>query len=396
MPAVLDGIRVLDFSRYIAAPVACGLLADVGAEVIRIEAPGGEEDRTLGPRAPSGGPIWYAIWNHHRRGITLNLRAEAGQDLALRLIKCADVVVHNFVPGTTLAQFLDYERLRPVNPSIVVAAVSAYGQTGPWANLGGFDSLIQGISGVMSLTGLPGGPPLRTGLSWVDFSAAYNTALGVMFALYHRARTGLGQLVDVGLLDTAVFPVIAQGILAEYLLNGAARRQIGNETWYGYINLFRAKDGWITISPAVDSQFRRLVRAIGRPELAEDPRFATPVDRFAHREVLNEILEPWVAERTLAEVTAEMERAHVPVGPANTVEAVAANPQLAARGMIVPVGRPGAAPIPTPGFPLKLSRTPASVEGPAPEVGEHNDEVFGALLGLDAAEIAALRERQII
>lgn len=394
--AVLSGIRILDFSRYIAAPLACGLLADMGAEVIRVEPPGGDEDRTVGPVAPDGRPVWFNTWAHGRQGITLDLRQDAGRALLRRLVRCADVVVHNFTPGSRQASWLGYDALRSENPSVIVAAVSAYGQTGPWAARGGFDSLIQGVCGVMSLTGFPGGPPVRPGAPWVDVSYGYNTALGIMFALFERARSGLGQLVDVGLLDNAVFPLIVQGMISEMRLTGAARTAIGNESWYTYLNTFQARDGWVTISPSVDSLWRRLAEAIERPELAEDPRFRGHLDRFAHREILNEILGAWVRDRTVADVTERLNAARVPCGPVATLAEMAENPQVAAREMLIEIASDHAPTATVPGYPIKFSRTPAHVGGAAPAIGEHNFGVYGELLGLSNADLAGLHSTGVI
>ncbi len=396
MTSALDGIRVLDFSRFVAGPICCCLLADMGAEVTRVETPDGEADRDVGPFSPQGERIWFAAWGHHKRGITLDLQRQEGKDLALRLIALSDVVVHNFTPGSPQADFLDHTRIREIDPTIVVAAISAYGQNGPWSSLPGFDGAIQALSGVMSLTGSPDGPPTRTGITWVDFSTAYNTALGIMFALYHRSRTGLGQMLDVSLLDNAVFPVVAQGTISEFKLNRAMRCQLGNEGWYTYGNTFKAKDGWVVIQPGVDSQWRKLANAIGRPELAEDPRYKGNLDRFANRKSINKIIEEWLSNKTVQEVGEALEAARVPWGPVHTVADVVRNPQLEVRNMLVDVSRPGKESFTVPGFPLKLSLTPASVEGAPPLLGEHNMEVYKGLLGLSSDEIEKLREQCVI
>lgn len=389
MSPVLDGIRVLDFSRYIAAPTACALLADAGAEVVRVEAPGGEEDRRIGVMGPQGQPMWFAGTGRHKRAITLDLRNEAAMPLLGDLVRLADVVVHNYAPGSPQAALLHYDALAGANPSIIVAAVSAYGQTGPFAEKTGFDVTVQATAGMMDLTGQDDGPPTRSGVAIGDFLAAYNAAFGVMLALWERNASGLGQMVDVGLFDSTVFPVISQAMVSELRHTGRARRRIGNGSWYSFVDSFEALDGTVMICPAIDSQWRRLARTVERADLLDDPRLRDNPSRFERRAELGAIVQAWVGQRTVDEVVAAMDEARVPCSRVLTVPEMAEHPQVHARGMLVEVGRDGEDTMTVAGFPVKLSRTPATVEGPPPDVGEHNAWAYGELLGLDAAKLAA-------
>ena len=389
MSPVLDGIRVLDFSRYIAAPTACALLADAGAEVVRVEAPGGEEDRRIGVMGPQGQPMWFACTGRHKRAITLDLRNEAASPLLHDLVRLADVVVHNYAPGSPQAALLHYDALAGVNPSIVAAAVSAYGQTGPFAEKTGFDVTVQATAGMMDLTGQADGPPTRSGVAIGDFLAAYNAAFGVMLALWERNASGLGQMVDVGLFDSTVFPVISQAMVSELRHTGRARRRIGNGSWYSFVDSFEALDGTVMICPAIESQWRRLARTVDRADLLDDPRLRDNPSRFEHRAELGGIVQAWVGRRTVDEVVAAMDGARVPCSRVLTVPEMAEHPQVHARDMLVELGREDEDTMTVAGFPVKLSRTPATVEGPPPHVGEHNAWAYGELLGLDAAALAA-------
>jgi crotonobetainyl-CoA:carnitine CoA-transferase CaiB-like acyl-CoA transferase len=372
------------------------MLADMGAEVIRVEGPQGEEDRTLGPFSPEGRKMWFSCTGHHKKGITLDTRKPEGRELADRLIEKADVVVHNFAPGSRPSEFLAYDRLRLIKTDIIVAAVTAYGQTGPWARYTGFDGLLQALSGMMSITGFPGSPPVRSGVTVVDISAGYNTALGIMFALYHRQLTGQGQNVDVGLLDCSIFPIAAQGMVSEYKLNGVARGPIGNQSWYTMVNTYETRDAWVVLSPALDSQWQKLAELIGRPEMIDDPRFDTNLNRYYNREPINELLGAWMAAQTAEEALGKLRAARIPAEKVHNIGEMTQNTQVAAREMLVDLGRPGEEAHTVPGFPIKMSLTPATVEGPAPLIGEHNDEVYEELLDLTPSQIAAYREQGVI
>jgi len=395
MDGALNGIRVLDFSRYKAAPYCAQLLGDMGAEVIRVERPGGGEDRELGPFTPEGDSLYTLFTCRNKLGITLNLRAPQARDLVHRLVARSDVVVENFNPGGEEARALDYAVLSQVNPRLIQVSITGFGQDGPYSRRTAFDTIAQGMSGAMSITGFPGSPPLKAGVNYVDFSAGVYAALGVCLALYQRERTGQGQLVDIGLLDVAVS--FMESTFAEYACLGEVRPQLGNRNFFtAPFDCFQTRDGYVFIAVVGEGVWRRFLRAIGREELAADPRFRNDHARSRHSRELSELVAPWMAQRTVAEVVDIMERAQVPCGPVNTIPQAYADPQVRARHMVMEVNHGRWGRVPLIGNPLKLSRSPATVRHTAPAVGEHNHQVYGELLGLTAEEIARLHAQGVI
>lgn len=396
MPRVLEGIRILDFSRYAAGPVASMILADIGAEVIRIEKPGGEDDRTLPPFAPNGTGTFFMNCSRHKKCITLNLGQDESHRIIDRLVEKADVVIHNFLPGTKEWKLLEYECLKDVNPSIILAVVTGFGLSGPYAERPGFDSVAQAMCGSMSISGFPSNPPIRAQVPWVDCLTASLCALGIMFALYNRIKTGKGQIVDVSLLDCAVFAFAIRGLLTDYQLNGVEPHQIGNNSSYiAPGNLFKAKDGWVMLTAAVDPLWKRMAKMIGKADLVDDHRYQDILSRFENRDSLNTIIGEWTSERTIDEVLGVMARAHVPAGPVYTVKEVVNDPQVKEREMLVENSYSGGKALLS-GLPIKLSRTPGKAEGPVSGVGEYNEEIYHELLGLDSGEISRLKDRGII
>ena len=396
MSSVLEEIRILDFSRYASGPVATMILADMGAEVIRIEKPGGEDDRKVPPFSPRGTGLLFMNCSRHKKCITLNLRHKESQGILEGLVKKADVVVHNFLPGTAQWKVLEYERLKDINPRIILAAVSGFGQDGPYSKRPGFDSVAQAMCGSMSISGFPGNPPTRAQSPWVDVLTASHCTIGIMLALYERVKSGKGQMVDVSLLDSAVFASAIRSLITDYQLNGEEPEQIGNNSHYvAPGNLYKARDGWVMITAAVEPLWKRMVKEMGRSELLEDQRFVDGQMRFKNREALNGIIEDWTSRRTVDEILSVMERAHVPAGPVNTVGQVMNDEQVKHRKMLVEIDCSDGNVLLS-GLPIKLSRTPGKAEGPISEVGEHNEEVYKDLLGLEEREISRLKERGII
>lgn len=393
---ILEGIRILDFSRFAAAPLCTALLANMGAEVVKVERPGGEEDRILGPFTPKSDSIPFTCYCHHKKAITLDLMEEEGYPIAKKLIELSDIVVHNFTPRTKEADLLKYDELKKIKPSIIVVAVTGFGQYGPYAERVCLDTQAQALSGTMSFTGFPGQPPTRAGIEWVDLFTASNTALGTLFALYWRDKTGEGQLVDISLVDNAVYAVANRGIIADYRINKTERSQLGNESWYVFANCFKTKNGWIVLNPATDSLWKRFVRVIGRKELAQDQRFASPLSRFVNRESINQIVSDWFAERSAQEVSALMENARVPCSVVYSVAQVSSDPHVLARGMIREVESPEGYPVSVASSPFQLSLTPAQVGAKAPKIGEHNEEIYHGLLGLSPQDLLRLREKGVI
>ncbi|MBI2907087.1 MAG: CoA transferase [Chloroflexi bacterium] len=395
MEQALQGIRVLDFSRFLAGPYCGMLLAMMGAEVIRVEVPGGEIDRELGPFAPNGESMYPWISSCQKLGITLNLRSEKGRVVLSELVKKSDILIEAFLPQAKAAMGLDYESLRQVNPGIIMVSVSGFGQNGPYANRGSFDAIAQGMSGMMSITGFPGTKPVKLGTAAVDCGTGVYGALGAMFALYRRQRTGVGQLVDVSLLDTAVS--FMETVFAEFQVLGELRPQIGNRRPFtAPTDMYQARDGYVNMSVSTDAFWRRFTKLIGREDLRDDPRFKSNRVRFKNQAFLNALAGEWVAGKTVAETMNELEKAGIPCGPVYSIPEVLADPQVKARQMVVEVDYPGVGRVPVPGVPTKLSETPGRIDRRAPRVGEDNYDVYARLLGYSVEEIDRLKEEGVI
>jgi len=392
----LDGIRVLDLSRFQACPLCGMLLADMGAEVIRIDPPEGAPDRKWGQLGPDGETLLYKIVSRNKKGITLNLSTSDGKEIFYELVRHSDVVLHNFTPGAPMAKEINYERLKDLNASIIVAAVSGYGQSGPDAENPCFDSVAQARSGSMVLNGFPGDPLLKTGIPYIDVSSGLCAALGVLLALYYREKTGVGQAVDVSLFDTAFFATQSVGTLLLYTISGEIRKQIGNRGFHSYNGCFKAKDRWVQIATPTNSIWKRFLRAIGREDLVNDPRFMNDMDRFYNADHIDPIVQKWVEQRTADEVINLLQKARIPYGVVNTVDQLLADPQVKAREMIKFIDYPGLGKIPVPGIPIKLSLTPGSIDIPAPKLGEHNKEVYSGLLGFSSEKLSKLKQEEII
>ena len=392
----LDGVRVLDLSRFQACPLCGMMLADMGAEVIRIEAPNGGPDRTWGQWAPDGETILYKIVCRNKKGITLRLEKPEGLRIFHDLIRKSDVVLHNYTPGAPISEEVSYDRLRMINPSIIAAAVSGYGQTGPDAEKPCFDAVAQARSGGMVLTGFSGDPPLKTTVTYVDLNTGLMATVGVLLALRHRDRTGIGQAVDVSLFDTASFATQSLGTLLLYTFFGELRTQVGNNGFHSFAGCFRSKDKWIMINPATDGIWKRFVKTIGHPDMARDQRFKTDMDRFRNSRAIEEVVGSWVSERTSKECITILDRERIPCSVVKTVDEAIEDQQVLARNMIINMEYPGLGMLPIPGIPIKLSRTPGSVELPAPALGEHNKEVYGSLLGFSDENLQQLKIAGII
>jgi CoA:oxalate CoA-transferase len=395
---VLDGIRVLDLSRFQSGPVCGMFLGDMGAEVIRVEEPEGAPDRKWGLLGPDGETLSYKIVGRNRKGITLRLDTSEGREIFRELVKRSDVVLHNFTPGTPVADEMSYDHLKEVNSAVIVAAISGFGQNGPDAKLVCFDHIAQARSGGMILTGFPGDPPLKTTITYNDISAGLYAVIGILLALYHREKTGMGQDIDVSLFDAAFFSTQCMGALLLYEVYGKIRKQVGNLGFHSYIGCFQAKDGkWVLFSGTTNAIWKRLTKAIDREDMASDPRFSSnDMVRFDNAELINPILEEWVSQRKADEVVKIFQDARVPCGIVNTVDQLLDDPQVKARDMIVYADYPGVGKIPLPGVPIKLSLTPGSLSALAPRVGQDNEEVYGGLLGFSGHKLLELRKDGVI
>lgn len=396
MDKVLAGVRILDFSRWFAGPYAGTLLAQMGAEVIKIEKPSGEEDRKFGPFAPGGESMLTMVTSQNRQGITLNLLSQKGKELCHRLVEKSDVVLHNFVISSEEAKIVSYEALKEVNPAIIVAAVSGFGPTGPYAERPCFDTIAQALSGSMSYTGFPENPPTRAGVAWVDFSSGSHLALGIMFALYHRMKTGRGQDIDVALLDVAVSCVAGLAVAAEAKVAGFVRTQQGNHSYHTFTDCFEAKDGWIMLGVSTNPIWRRFLRAMGREDLKDDPRFKDDESRYLNSRFIHPFAADWMKARTVDEIVETLSKARVPCSQVNDVAQMIEDPQVKSREALVDIEYPNVGKIPMPGVTVKMSETPGSIDRRAPQPGEHNEEVYTALLGLTTEELSQLKAEEAI
>ena len=389
----LDGIRVIDLSRVIAGPWCGALLADLGADVIKVEDTGpGDESRTWPPHK-DGEAAAYLLFNRNKRGIALDLKTPEAVEVVKRLVKDADVVIENFRTGTMESFGLGYDVLSQINPRLIYCSVSAFGRTGPRKDSPGYEALMQAFSGIMSITGEPGGQPVRAGVSFLDLTTGILCALGVSNAIIQRGRTGLGQRVDGSLLETAVSLLAfhAEG----YLLTGALPRALGSghPSLSPYRN-FKCRDGqWIFIAAANDRFWQKLAKALGRSDLAADPRFEKNQGRVANRGELEGILERAIGELDREPLLKRLEEADVPATPVNTVDQVMNDPQTAERGIVQRVTHPKLGEIPVVGTPLHFSRMSPGVRRAAPLRGEHTDTIL-ADLGYSPAEIKNLREKK--
>ena len=385
----LNGIRVIDFGRFIAGPYCGMLLADMGADVIRVDRRQGSEDRYTGPVTESGEGGAFLSLNRNKRSLTLDTSKPASSEIIRRLVKRGDVVVANLPIGVLRKMGLDYDSLRSIKPDIILARISTFGPDGPYANRLGFDSLAQAMSGAMSLTGFPG-TPIRSAVSFEDYGTALHTAFGIMVALYHRAQTGEGQVVDGSLLATGV--TFMQALLAERSVVGIERRQRGNAAFYSApADAYRTQDGWIIVQTIGGDMFARWARLVGREDLIGDPRFADDLLRADHREIITNAMNAWCAARTSAEAVAELQAARVPAGPVLELDEVLEDPQVKARELLQYIEYPGAPkPVPVATTAVRLSATPGVIHHRAPTLGEHTEEVLREM-GYSNDEIAALR-----
>jgi crotonobetainyl-CoA:carnitine CoA-transferase CaiB-like acyl-CoA transferase len=391
----LDGVRVLDLSRVIAGPWCGAMLADMGADVLKVEGVSDLDESRTWPPHKDGESAAYLLFNRNKRGMTLDLKAPEGVAIVKQLAATVDVVIENFRTGTMESFGLGYDALSAINPRLIYCSISAFGRTGPRKDSAGYEALMQAFSGIMSITGEPGGAPVRAGVSFLDLSTGIITAFGVVNALLYRERTGRGQRVDGSLLETAVSLLAfhAEG----YLLTGAIPKALGS----GHPSLspyrtFRCKDGqWIFIAAANDRFWGRLAPALGLTELGGDPRFAKNVDRVKHRGELEAILERTIGGMEREPLLKALEEAGVPATPVNTVDQVMEDPQTTARGMIDRVTHPVLGEIPVVSTPVKFSAMQAGVRTAAPLRGQHTQAVLEQL-GYSPDEIAALRARKVV
>ena len=392
---VLDGVRVLDFGRFIAAPWCSALLADMGADVIRVEKRDGGEDRWVQAVTETGEGATFLQCNRNKRSLTLDTTTDEGRAITRRLVAGADIVVANMPAAGMRANGLDYESLRAVKPDIILASATAYREGGPYSDRIGFDGAGQVMSGATYRQGLPD-QPIRTVVPYADFGTALTLTIGVMMALYHRDRTGVGQHVEGALLPTAL--MLSNAFLIERDLLSTDKPRMANQgTSVAPCDLYRTRDGgWVLLQVAGQPMFKRWCRLIGRPELFDDPRFADDDLRWRHGDELNDIMSRWCAEKTKAEVLGLLESAKLPAAPMHSTQEVLDDAHINEMGYLQRVAFPGAAHhVPIIETPFRLSETPGEIRRRAPLLGEHSDEVLREA-GYSDADIDGLRARLVI
>jgi len=397
MTSPLQGIRVLDLTQVLFGPFSTMLLSDLGAEVIKIERPeGGDIARGNGPFVREVSTYFLSL-NRGKKSITLNLAQEQGKELFLKLVEQADVLVQNFVPGTMEGFGLGYEAVRSRNPRIIYVSGSGFGQYGPYAQKPAFDVIIQAMGGVMSITGEPGRPPVRPGVSYGDIAAGLFLCIATLAALQERHRSGQGQFIDISMLDSQV--TVQENAFVRYLNTGEIPVPLGTRhPVMTPFQVFPTRDGYIAVAMrgGVKNQWPLYCAAINRLDIMDDPRFENGWLRTQNYDVLEPILNEAMKTRTTQEWVAELEPLGIPCGPVNRIDQVANDPQVQARDMFIEVQHPQAGTLKVVNTPFKFSRTPCKVRGAAPELGEHNQEILGSLLGMGQEEIRELKRLGVI
>lgn len=406
-PRALEHIRILDLTRVLAGPWCTQNLADLGADVIKVERPGvGDDTRSWGPPfakdaagQPTSEAAYYLTANRGKRSITLDIASKEGQQVIRELVLQSDVVIENYKVDQLRKYGLDYDSLAALKPDLVYCSVTGFGQTGPYASRAGYDFIIQGMGGLMSITGerddLPGGGPQKAGVAIADLMTGMYATIAILAALTHRDRTGTGQYIDMALLDVQVAMLANVG--SNYLSSGKASKRWGN----AHANIvpyqtFATSDGHIIVAAGNDGQYRKFVQAGGRDDLASDPRFLTNPQRVELRDTLVPLLAEMVKQKTKAAWLALLEDAGVPCGPINQLDEVFADPQVVARGCAIELDHPLADKVKLVASPMHLSATPVRHDMAPPLLGQHTDQVLHDLLGYDAAQLVTLREKNVI
>ena len=394
MSRVLEGIRVLDFGRYIAGPYCATLLGDMGADVIRIEKVDGSEDRFLSPVTENGDGAMFMQLARNKRGLTLNPMKPAGREIVKKLVATADVVVANLPPDTLKAMGLDYESLSAIKPDIILTMISAFGRGGPYSNRVGFDGLGQAMSGNMYMSGTPE-QPVKAYAPFIDFGTASLSAFGTMAALFERQKTGKGQIVEGALFNTALTMMNATAI-EQHAIQVNRLATLNRSQTSAPADTFKTRDGWVLVQSVGGPLFKRWADLMGEDHWLEDPRFKDDISRGDHGEIISARLAEWCAERSSEEVLAAMEEARLPAGPIMSPQEVLEDPHIEAKGLFQPIDYPGLdKPAPIMQTPVELSETPGEIRHRAPTLGEHTDSIMREL-GYQQAEIDELRAQRII
>jgi crotonobetainyl-CoA:carnitine CoA-transferase CaiB-like acyl-CoA transferase len=374
----LQGIRVLDLSRVLAGPYCTMVLGDLGADVIKVEPPEGDETRAWGPPFAEGESAYYLCVNRNKRGIVINLKSDEGKKILRDLAMQSDVLVENFRPGTLEKFGLDFETLHELNPKLIYCSITGFGQTGSMRDRPGYDFMIQASGGLMSITGEPEDEPMKTGVAVVDLFAGQNAVIAILAALQARTLTGLGQRLDIALFDSQLGWLA--NVASNYLISGKLPKRYGN----AHANIvpyqsFQASDGWFAIAVGNDRQFARLCEMLASPELAADERFATNSARVQNREILISLLVSIFKTAPVADWLKKLDEAEIPCGPINNFEQVFSMPNVREREMLVKMKHPTIGELPLVGSPLKMSGTPVEYRLPPPLMGEHTEEILREL-----------------
>jgi crotonobetainyl-CoA:carnitine CoA-transferase CaiB-like acyl-CoA transferase len=379
MSGALTGVRILDMSRVLAGPLATMILGDLGADVVKVEAPGGSDDtRYWGPPFQKGMSAYYTAINRNKRSITVNLKEENGKKIILRLAESSDVIIHNFKTGTMEKLGLGYEVLSSINPNIIYCSITGFGETGPFSHLPGYDYIIQAMSGWMSINGTKSTGPLKAGVAITDVFTGLYASIAIQAALIAREKTGKGQKIDLSLFDSAISSLV--NVAANYLMSGVVPTPLGNE----HPNIvpystYQAKDGPIVVAVGNDRQFQALCQLFSDPLLASDPRFQTNASRITYREELNKLIQKEIEQKTRSEWQRLLAEKGIPCGPVQTMDEVFSHPQTAARDMVITMNHKDIGPLRLVGNPIKMSHTKVSYRLPPPLAGEHNEEIFKEL-----------------
>jgi crotonobetainyl-CoA:carnitine CoA-transferase CaiB-like acyl-CoA transferase len=392
MAGALEDLRIVDLSRIVAGPLATQIFGDYGAEVIKVEHPrGGDDSRAWAPpRAPDGQASYFFAVNRGKRSITIDLKHPRGRELVVELVRRSDVLVENFTPGTMDRLGLGWEALRAANAGLVYCSISGFGATGPYRERTGYDAIMQGFTGLMSITGEADGPPVKVGVALIDAITALYAHGAILAALHHRRRTGEGQRLELSLMECGIAALI--NAATAYLVGGEVQGRWGSAhpSLVPY-QAFRARDGYLMVGAGNERLWKAFCEALGAPEWADDPRYGGNARRVAHRAELVAEIEARLQARSRDEWVAAFVEAGLPAGPINDIRQVFEDPQVRHREMAVEVEHPTAGRVRLPGIPVKFEATPGRVPGPPPLLGEHTDRVLRDVLGLDAAAIADLR-----
>lgn len=410
MAKPLEGIRVLDLTQYLAGPQATLFLAGLGAEVIRINNPARPDPVAESP--PYAGPkgvsfqkqsdddmgIAYLKRARNKKAVTLNIKEPRGRELFMRLVEASDILVENFGPGVAGRLGIDYPALQKRRPDLIYCAISGYGATGPDADLKGYDAVIQAAAGLMNLTGFPDGPPTKAGSALGDSLGGTFAFGGIMTALFHRERTGEGQFIDISMAD-CIFSLVFDEPMDCYEELGLPERMGNRIMRLSPFNSYAAKGGWLVIATGTDAHWHDLLRTIGRDDLIAEARYADMTGRLTHNDEIDEIIAAWTREREVGEAVRLLREGGVICGPVRNIQDILAWPHLKERGMVSELPHPLLGQVPgvhAPGFPIKFEKSPGGYERPAPLIGEHNEDIFGGLLGIDAAGRERLKEDGVI